>query len=299
MAMVMGRAFGLLVAAYALTACGDTDKNGSDSDGTGGTGGLGTGGLGAGGTEPQGQGGTELQGQGGTVPQGQGGATSQGQGGTDPQGQGGTVGEAGSSATGGSAGFAGAPAGGAGGAPPSCDGQCEPCAEGYVLVECGERCVCEPADDPLKPTYDDLLACDLDDPCPPSVRHTDPGSSTWTQGACLLAAFRDRTPGIYQHMTTLADLGTYTTNYTFLIGDDDEVLMLRKTENGLASGNLDRTYFPVWSCTLKSYDDLDACVAAGTDVSPSTTGGGTAVCDATEDWFETCETVENPACPGE
>jgi hypothetical protein len=144
-----------------------------------------------------------------------------------------------------------------------------------------------------------LLACDFEEPCPPSVRYDDPGSATWDNGACMLTAFRDRTRGRFQHQTTLADIGSYITDYTFLVGGDDEVLILRTTTNALAPGNLVRTYYPVWSCTLKSYAELDNCVAAGTDVSPSTTGGGQGLCTGTEDWFESCETLENPECPSE
>lgn len=300
----MGRTLGLLAMLSALTACGSSEnngKNGSASDGDGGSAAFGAGGTepeGQGGTDPQGHGGTDSQGLGGTE-QGQGGTMSDVKGDTDPPGPGGTTGEAGSAGAG-AAGSAGDGAGGgAAGATAACEDQCEPCTEGRVLAGCDGHCICEAADEPLKPTYDDLLACNLDQPCPPSERHNLPGSSTWREGACLLTAFRDRTPGMYQHITTLADISIVTTRYTFLLGGDDNVLLLRTTEVGSPSGNLERTYLPVWSCTLRSYDDLDDCVAAGTDVSPSTTGGAAGVCELSQHWFETCETAAAPVCPGQ
>ncbi|HEY6723855.1 MAG TPA: hypothetical protein VI197_07475 [Polyangiaceae bacterium] len=304
MRRLVGRGFGIFVVLYAVTACGDTDKNNnSGSAGVGGTAGFGAGGTdpqGQGGTTSQGQGGTDPQGQGGTTSHGQGGTTTQGAGGTEPQGQGGTlVGEAGASATGGYAGSAGDPWGGAAGATALCDERCEPCTEGNVHIDCRDRCLCENPNDPNKPDYDAMQECNFDAPCKASSIERDPGSAIWREGECLLTAFRDRTRGRYLHVTTTADLGTYTTGYWFLLGGDDNVLMLRATDSGNASGNLDRSYLPVWSCTLKSYEQLDACVAAGTDISTSTTGGGAAICDATEDWFESCETVTNPVCPGE
>jgi hypothetical protein len=115
-------------------------------------------------------------------------------------------------------------------------------------------------------------------------------SSTWDDGACLLEALRDRTRGRFHHTSTEVEDGVFTTNYTFLLGSDDKVLMLRTYFDGSVSV---RDYLPVWSCTLKSYDALDACVAAGTDPS------GSNVCDTTEDWFEACEAIENPECPRE
>jgi hypothetical protein len=118
--------------------------------------------------------------------------------------------------------------------------------------------------------------------------------ATWTDGICMLTAFRDRTPGRYHHTTILAQTGNYITDYTFLLGGNDEVLILRTTTNALAPGNAVLTYLPVWSCTLSSYEQLDACIAAGTDAS-----GGQTICDGTEDWFDTCETAENPRCPGQ
>jgi len=73
--------------------------------------------------------------------------------------------------------------------------------------------------------------------------------------------------------------------------------MLRTSESGSGGGNISRTYLQIVSCTLKSFDALDACVAVGTDVSPTTTGGASSVCEGTEDWFDACETVEDPVCP--
>ena len=160
-------------------------------------------------------------------------------------------------------------------------------------VECDERCVCEPAHEPLKPPHDELLACDLDEPCPPSVLREDPGSALWTGGACLLTAFRDRSPGKYHYSTTVEDIGTFTTDYTILVGEGGRVIVIRTTTSGPDAGNLQRTYFPVWSCSFQNFEVLDACLAAGTNVSDP------GVCDSFEDWFDDCDVVENPACPSE
>jgi len=56
-----------------------------------------------------------------------------------------------------------------------------------------------------------------------------------------------------------------------------------------------RTYLPVSSCTLKSYDTLEACVTAGTDLN----GGVSGICETIYQWFEACEGVNDPMCPGE
>jgi len=290
MAKWLGRCVGAAVCLQVLqlcVACGSDERR--DSDGSGGT-------SGSGGTDPQGQGGTDPQGQGGTDPQGQGG--------TEPNGQGGSAGEASPGGAGGDPGVAGgAGDAGAGGAPSPCDdggeAECAPCRGSLVHVECDERCLCEPANHPLKPVYDDLLACDLDEPCPLSLRYDDPGSATWSGGGCLLTAFRDQLVGKYHHTTTVADIGEYTTEYTFLVGQGGRALVLRTTTSGPASGNFERTYFPVWSCGFRSYEALDTCLGAGTNVSPSTTGGGAAICDTTAEWFDDCVVVENPECPGE
>lgn len=299
--MEMGRSWGVLWALCALTACGETETNKHASGDTTGT--TGSAGFGAGGTGAQGQGGTEPQTQGqAAASQGQGG-TLQGQGGTGAQGQGstsqglggnGTIGVTSSSGTGGSAGFAGAVAdSGSAGAATACADKCAPCDADQVLVAC-DPCICEPADSPDKPLIHHLAACPLDEPCPASRRYDTPASSTWQDGLCMLTAFRDRTVGKYEHSTRLNDEGYYMTNYTFLVLGDDKVLILRSTQNGLDPGaNIVRTYLPVWSCALKSYELLDSCLEAGTDLShPS-------VCDASQDWFETCETAVNPVCPGE
>ena len=284
----MGRSWGILWALCALTACGETEKNkhaSGDTTTTSGT--TESTGFGAGGTGAEGQGGT---------PQGQAATTLQGQGGTALQGQGGNgmIGVAGSSGTGGGAGFAGAAAdSGAAGATAACADKCEPCDADHVIVAC-DPCICEPADSPDKPLVQSLAGCPLDEPCPASRRYDPPGSSSWQDGLCMLTAFRDRTVGKYQHFTMLTDEGYYETNYTFLVVGDDRVLILRTTENGLdPDANIVRTYLPVWSCTLKSPELLDNCVQAGTDLS------NPAVCDASQDWFETCETAVNPVCPGE
>src|SRR5688572_6655286 len=254
MTMLMGRWVGMLVTLHAVTACYDrSDHNDGSVSGL------------TNATNNPGAGGSTTQGPGGTTTQGQGGTTTT----TTTQGQGGAAGDAGSPGAGGDPGFAGAAghpgfAGGSGDTS-SCEGHCEPCEEGLVFADaCDADCVCEPADSPDKPVIEELLACDLDEPCPPSVRYDDPGTATWDNGACLLAAFRDRTRGSFHHQTTLADIGSYTTDYTFLLGDDDEVLVLRTTTNDAGPGNLERTYYPVWSCTLRSYAELDDCVAAGT-----------------------------------
>src|SRR5688572_29996555 len=252
----MGRCVGAVVFLQVLqlcVACGSDERLGDKgSGGTSGSGGTDP--QGQGGTDPQGQGGTDPQGQGGTDPQGQGGTDPQGQGGTDPQGQGGSAGDASPGGAGGDPGLAGAAGdAGAAGATSPCEGggepECEPCLGNRVHVECDESCVCEPANDPLTPVYDDLLACDLDEPCPASVRYDDPGSATWSGGGCLLTAFRDQLVGKYHHTTTVADIGTYTTDYTFLVGQGGRALVLRTTTSGPdSSGNFERTYFPVWSC---------------------------------------------------
>jgi hypothetical protein len=206
------------------------------------------------------------------------------------------MGGTGGTGTGGDGGFAGAPPdGGAAGETATCGDECDPCDEGYVYAECDSLCVCEPSDSPDKPVYDDLVACDLDDPCPRSVRTNYSPTITWTDGLCMLTAFRDRTPGIYHHASVLSqDSGEYITDITFLLGGDDQVLMLRTTTNALAPGNAVREYLPTWSCTLSSYEVLDACITAGTEAQP-----GQTLCDGTEDWFDTCETAVDPVCPGE
>ena len=274
-----------------FTACGgNSAKNENETDNGGAVG------TGTGGTAPQGQGGTDPQGQGGTGPQG---TTSPGQGGTVPQGttaQGqGTASATGSSATASGSGGAsstGASSTGAGGAS-ACEDQCYPCAEGQVIVEChDQRCVCEAIDNPDKAVHADLLACDLDEPCPPSVKFTEPGRATWEGGTCLLEALRDRTPGVYHHEDAEVEDGYWSTDYAFLVGGGDEVLVLRITFDRTTGV---RAYLPVSSCTLKSYDALDACVTAGTDVNGDTTG----ICETIYQWFDACEEANDPMCPAE
>jgi len=248
---------------------------------------------GTGGTDPTGTGGTDAKGTGGTDPTGQGG--------THPTGQGGTAGDegtTGSAGAGGQPSFAGAA--GSGGAAGSCGDDCEPCQDDYVHTECeGDRCVCEVANNPWKQEYQELLACDLDEPCPPSTQYSDPGTFRWEGSACLLTALRDRTPGKYRFSDTFADAGSQTSDAVFLLNGSDEILVLNVDTSGLVTGNLTRNYWPVLSCTLKSYDELDACVAAGSNWAPTTTGGEQPICRHSSDWFQDCEPVENPECPAE
>ena len=305
--MWLGQCFGVAIALYAFVACGDDPNGGGTDGGNGGTDPQGQGGTnpqgqggtnpqGQGGTDPQGQGGTNPQGQGGTNPQGQGGTNPQGQGGTNPQGQGGTAGEAGSAGAAGDGGAAGAAGHHAG----ACEDECAPCdTEDYVVVECDPRCVCEFDSDYPKHQHEQLLACDLDEPCPASTQTSNPGYFDWEDGACLLAALRDRTPGKYRLSTRFADLGTIDHDYTFFLDGTEKVLVLDVNTTGIISGNVTRNYLPVMSCTLKSDDVLDDCVAAGTDGLPVTSGGDDAICAHPADWLEDCEPVTNPECPAE
>jgi hypothetical protein len=186
---------------------------------------------------------------------------------------------------------------GAAGAPSSCTTEsgyeCPPCEEGDVHVDCGGRhCVCEAENGVLKAEYEALLACALDEPCPVSTQQSDIRLNTWENGECLLEALRDRTPGRYRLSKSGGDAG-YVYNETILILDgSDEMIVFDMQTSGLVVGNLRRQHIPA-SCTLKSTEELDACVAAGTD--PDDDG----ICAATSDWTENCELLQNPECPSE
>jgi hypothetical protein len=137
-----------------------------------------------------------------------------------------------------------------------------------------------------------MLACDLDEPCPVSTQHSDIRLNTWENGECLLEALRDRTPGRYRLSTSGGDAG-HVYNETLLILDgSDEMIVFDMQTSGLLAGNLRRQYIP-GSCTLKSFDELDACVAAGTDP------GDEGICSGIFEWTENCELLQNPECPAE
>jgi hypothetical protein len=84
-----------------------------------------------------------------------------------------------------------------------------------------------------------------------------------------------------------------------VVDGSNQVLVLPTTQSALAVGNVRRAHFPVERCTLKSYEELEACLAAGTEVPVTTTGGAPAeaVCDSLDDWVEDCEGVDEVACP--
>ncbi len=290
--MRIGQCLSLAVALYAFAACSDDSGGGGTGGGSGGTNPQGQGG-----TNPQGQGGTNPQGQGGTNPQGQGGTNPQGQGGTNPQGQGGTEphGTAGESGSAGAAGDAGAA--GAAGASSTCTTEsgyeCPPCDEGYVHVDCGgKHCICETVDGRLKSGYEALLACGLDEPCPVSTQQSDVVLRSWENGECLLEALRDRTPGKYQLARRGGIDGIEYSDIVIILDGSDEVVVSDMQTGGLAAGNLRRQYIS-GACTLKSTEELDACVAAGTD--PDDDG----ICADLSDWTETCEVLQDPQCPSE
>lgn len=284
-AMWMVRGAGALVALHVLVACGLTDQ--ADPPGSG-----------SGGTESQGQGGTESQGQGGTLSQGQGSTGFDGPGTHPsepgdffPDSDGNMAVDAGVPGAGGTAG-----AGGAG----ACEDRCAQCREGYVLAACDSACICESEYVSVKEDHQDLLACDFAEPCPESVLNRYPGSASWEGGECLLSALRDRTPGRYRFRSTFSDIGSQTSEYTLLVTGSDQVIVLESSMSGLVGQNLERQYLETRSCTLQDYDTLDACVAAGTDLGATTTGGdGGAVCADAADWVRDCDGVRNLACPGE
>ena len=294
----MGQCLGLAVALYAAVACGNSSQADVEPLPDGGDGGTQS--QGQGGTVPNGGGGNGPDATTGTVPNGQGGSVG-GHGGTEPTPQGGSAGDAGGPGTAGAdpgPGLAGAAGnGGAGGDNFDCDGFCQPCREGYAHVDCESACICESVAHP-RPEHQALLACDFDEPCPDSVLLGNPGSVSWQDGECLLTALRDRTPGRYRFSSILSDLGSVATDMTLLVSGD-EVLVLPVSTSSSGEGALERTYLPVQSCTLRSPETLEDCVAAGTDPGVTTGGGGEAVCDEITDWVRDCVEVENPECPSE
>jgi len=283
----MSRGWGTMLALCTLAACGETDRNKHESDSTDTTDTSATN------TEStstsQGPSSTSTTSTMSTTSQGPSSTTSS----TTSQGQGGASGQSSSTSSGGSAGACEADADCVDDCPAACVDYCSVFLTGFVVAECGSSCVCEIANDPYKPVYEAMAACELEEPCPPSVQHWGAGPFTWHDGACLLTALRDRTPGAYHHSRTLADESSTTFDYTFLLGGNDEVLVLTKT--GVDNfDNIRREYEPVWSCTLKSRDELEACVAAGTEER-----NGVSICRETQDWLEACQSIENPTCPGE
>jgi hypothetical protein len=127
----------------------------------------------------------------------------------------------------------------------------------------------------------------------------DPGQRSWDNGECLLSALRDRTPGRYTHSSTVSDIGGATVEYTLLLdGSDDVIVSAVSTSWG--SGTQVR-YDKTQRCTLVSYELLDDCLAIGTEVSPTTTGGGPSLdeaCAMLGDWITGCEEVD-ASCPTE
>ena len=305
--MTMGRWLGVagtLVLLQAFGACG-SESSEPPAEGQGGTDPQGQGGTnpkGQGGTNPQGQGGPDPQGQGGTDPDPPG-TTGQGQGGTAPQAQGGSAGDTGLAGAGGQPDVAGAAGeGGAAGAAGACTTEtgyeCPACDEGYVHVECGgQHCVCEPEDGILKQELAAMLACDLDEPCPVSTQDSDIRWNSWENGECLLEALRDRTPGRFRLSASGGDAGYVYDDLTIILDGSDQVSVVEMQTSGTLSGNLTRWYLPA-TCTLKSYEELDDCVNAGTDVA-GLMFGQSEICTSWGDWAENCEVHQDLECPGE
>lgn len=181
----------------------------------------------------------------------------------------------------------------------ACATECDACPNGFELVKCQQDCVCESTDSAAKTDHELLLECAVDEPCPDSVVSQDPGSTTWDNGDCLLSALRDRTPGRYTHSSTISDIGGTTVEYTLLLdGSDDLIVSAVSTSWG--PGTRVR-YDKTQRCSLVSYELLDDCLATGTDLSPTTTGGGPSLdeaCTMLGDWTLECEEIE-ASCPAD
>lgn len=181
----------------------------------------------------------------------------------------------------------------------ACASECTACEDGFELLECESDCVCESTDAQAKADHALLLECVVDEPCAESNVSQDPGSTYWNNGDCLLSALRDRTPGRYMHTSTISDIGGTMVSYTLLLDGSDEVIV-SPVSTSWGPGTEIR-YDRTQRCALVSYEVLDDCLATGTDVSLTTTGGGPSLdeaCAMLGDWITGCEDVE-ASCPAD
>ena len=128
-----------------------------------------------------------------------------------------------------------------------------------------------------------------------STQESDILLNKWENGECLLEALRDRTPGRYQLSARGGDAGRTYSDIIIILDGSDEAIFFDRHATGLIAGNLSRAYLPA-ACTLKSFEELDDCVTAGTDVSGVSDDG---ICATTLAWTENCEVLQNPECPSE
>jgi hypothetical protein len=186
-----------------------------------------------------------------------------------------------------------------------CEETCQSCGEGWELVDCEQRCICERPDDTaqqLKEAYLEVAACEVDAPCPTSWFQADPGLAYWQNGECLLAALRDRTVGRYKYVATYSDIGSSQNELLLLVSADGTVLLSGANEE--TGSVVHRSYRPTERCTLKGYQYFEDCLAAGTEISPTTSGGAGAgsgpamTCEHPGGWYSDCEAAE-PMCPNE
>jgi hypothetical protein len=174
----------------------------------------------------------------------------------------------------------------------------EACEEGYTLTD-AEKMICEPADTSHHDAQEQLLACEVDEPCAPSSLENGVGTYAWEGGDCLLKALRDRTPGRYAHRNKQSDIGVWITDY-HLIVESEGSLQVAKSST-IIDSRTTMSYDPVQRCQLKSEADLNDCVDAGTDIGEQSTTGGDEnalpICDAVSDWYTDCEDVQAIECP--
>jgi hypothetical protein len=92
---------------------------------------------------------------------------------------------------------------------------------------------------------------------------------------CLVQAFHDRTPGIYQHDSGISGFnGTSTTTEIYLIKPDGTVNRVQKGGAVISSPQI---------CALRPPADYDACLA-----SVSTDGYATSECGSVYQWVTGC-----------